>query len=123
MPTDQSPAVLDPDTHRQLVDIKDAATRLWPYVRYFGLCGADPKAVRAALDLGRCLGVEEMASAAVAETATHVRSTTIDEVAHWLSEHRFTGRKIRRSDMKRLTKELLQSKEPTHEHRPTASRP
>lgn len=40
----------------RLKAVEDAANKLWPAVRFFGLCGAAPEYISAMVELGRALG-------------------------------------------------------------------
>lgn len=86
--------------------LRDACERLWPYVRVFGLCGADPPATLAVLDLGNALG---KGSVDTRELLGGVRQETLEAVTQWLAQHRFAGRHIRRSALERWLKELREA--------------
>ena len=50
----------------ELDEFKAVCRQLWPYVRFFGLCGADPVAVQAVMRMGHLIG-EGPVTAAQAE--------------------------------------------------------
>jgi len=103
--------------HQQL---ESAARRLWPYVRYFGLCGADPEATQAVVDMGKALGeikasgdlpltgVSLVAASTVIEAAEKTGERVAVDCAKWLENHRFCGRKVKRSDWAVLVEEFRQ---------------
>lgn len=41
----------------ELDELRDACRRIWPYIRFFGLCGGDSEAIRAMIDIGRAIGI------------------------------------------------------------------
>jgi hypothetical protein len=91
---------------------RDVGQRLWPHVRHFGLCGADPAAVQAMVDLATCLGRPASDGAAELAGAVFVaRQETIRQCSQWLLAHRYNGRKVRRSDMEQLAKDLQREAE------------
>lgn len=85
------------DADRMALLLFDASRRIWPFVRYWGLCGADPEAVRAMLDLGRALGEIKEGDGpgavsgqafddAAGEAASEERLAVAVEAANWVRE-------------------------------------
>lgn len=65
---------LGDDADRRAELLLSAARAIWPYVRFWGLCGASPDAIQAMLDLAAALGEEAIgvtseAAAGIAEQA------------------------------------------------------
>ncbi len=73
-PTTGQPTATDP-----LARWRDVGRRLWPFVRYFGLCGADPAATEAVRDLGELLGIDGPAGPLAREQAGQVREQAIHD--------------------------------------------
>ena len=85
--------------------LAEVCNRLWPYVRIFGLCGADLNAVQAVQDLGVLLNKVPASAASLSEQAGR---EAIHQITTWLRDHRFTGRHIKRSAMDTLLRELTE---------------
>ncbi len=83
--------------------LADACNRLWPYIQHFGLCGADPAATLAVQDIGVILGKAEETAR---EAYQAVQADTARRITHWLCNHRYVGRHIRRSAFEKLLSEL-----------------
>jgi len=97
------------DRDDELQAWRDVGQRLWPYVRYFGLCGADTEATQAVADLALCLGLDEGREIAKsAQQAAQAPGGVAKQCAQWLMDHRFYGRKVRKSDMERLAREMME---------------
>ncbi len=87
--------VSDPDTadtirrlafqRDRLVAFSGVAERLWPYVRYFAMAGANPDAISAVVALGKLLGKPTDADSDTALAAAEfVRGETVKSVTDWL---------------------------------------
>jgi len=108
-PTDEG------DLQGELLAWRDVGQRLWPYVRFFGLCGADPEAIKAVADLAKCLGFVERGDgngsaaanpAAISEAIAKAERRKAVECANWLRNHRFNGPRVQRSVMEKLAMEM-----------------
>jgi hypothetical protein len=97
---------------QRLRDLESVCQRLWPFVRHFGLCGADPRAVEAVADMARLLGHGEQSLALAENSAAQARLLAINECIQWLEAHRFMGRKILRADAATLIQEMRQLRVP-----------
>jgi hypothetical protein len=99
---------LSPDEQDELQSL---CRRLWRYVRYFGLCGADPEAVEAVVRMGELLGMVAGPSPTVTletvDAAAHLaRREALDQAKSWLENHRFMGRQILKQHAAALVEEF-----------------
>lgn len=85
-------------------------SRLWPYIRFWGLCGAAPEAIGLMVELGRLIGEVQderestpnvvaapISPAALAAAQESTRKAVIEHVASWFENSHFR-RKMVRSD-------------------------
>lgn len=87
--------VSDPDTadvirrlafqHDRLKEFQAVGEKLWPFVRYFALGGANPDAIDAVVELAKLLGKPADGENALA-AAKYVRQEATKQVADWLDE-------------------------------------
>lgn len=70
---------------------RDCGHRLYPYVRYFGLFGADLPAIEAVADLARLLG-EDTQSAVSQRAASDAAANTVEFIANWMIESNWIKR-------------------------------
>jgi hypothetical protein len=73
---------------RQLLDeFRQHCKTLWPAIRFFGLCGADPHYVCAAMEIGRLLGEihPESPQVNVEELARMQTKATIEDIANFVA--------------------------------------
>lgn len=69
--------------------------RLWPYVRYFGLCGADLEAVESVAELATLLGLTGPAGPLAQEAIEQTRQQAIEDALAAVRE-RLRGRILSR---------------------------
>jgi len=68
--------------------------RLWPYVKWFGLCGADPAAMEVVAELADYLGYSESSPQRAAEIASQVSAKTLKIVANYIDKHPMASRRM-----------------------------
>lgn len=69
----------------RLNQIESAAHRLWPAVRFFGLCGADPVYATAVAELGELLGKSSGPQVA-AEAIAKARAEMLPQIAELIRQ-------------------------------------
>jgi hypothetical protein len=70
---------------------RSCGRRLWPYIRYFGLFGADLPAIEAAADMARLLG-EDTQAAVSQRAAEDAAAQTIEHIATWIVDSNWIKR-------------------------------
>lgn len=88
---------------QRLEQWRDVGERLWPFVRFFALCGGDIRAIDAVSDLATLLGKTPETHLERADTSVAVKQT-IETVAEHFEKHWF--RKMLRRDAEAFLKEL-----------------
>lgn len=82
----------------RLAEFEEVGRQIWPYVRYFALCGACTDAIDAVVRLGRLLGEPVDESERAVAAADNATETTVHELARWLETspqvHAKTGKRI-----------------------------
>lgn len=99
MDENTSPELLE----KQLEQWRDVGNRLWPFVRFFALCGGDIRAIEAVSDLAGLLGIKSESHLERVDTANAVRDTVQAVREHF--ETRWF-RKMLRKDAESYLKEL-----------------
>ena len=79
-PTSGRPAATD-----ELARWRAVGRRLWPYVRYFGLCGADLEAVESVAELATLLGLNGPAGPLAQEAIEQTRQQAIEDALHGIT--------------------------------------
>lgn len=81
---------LNSENLKAIALMRRACAAVWPFVRYFGVCGASPQAVEAALEIGRIAGKidgqSNLSLEAASEDAARARVDAIHEIADLLEE-------------------------------------
>lgn len=93
-------AVLQPT---ELDKWRDVGERLWPFVRYFGLCGGCPASIQAMVDLAELLGVNPAAEIDQ-KTASQAGKQAIESVISHFEQKYY--RKMLRKDAEAYVQEL-----------------
>lgn len=76
-------APVDEIAAEKLGRLTEICERLWPAVRFFGLCGADPVYVAAVAELGEFLGKGGATAASATEIARKSRQEVVGQLAGW----------------------------------------
>ena len=82
-PTPNDAAAIHAGHSGRLADFERVCERLWPAVRFFGLCGASPEYVAAVAELGELLGKDGGSSQAIAAASAAAKRETIVAIAEW----------------------------------------
>lgn len=91
----------------RLEQFEQAAATLFPYVRYFGLCGADLAAVEAVARLAELLGQQQESTVSPQDIAQQARRQTLAEIAHRIeSREQPWGSGILGSSRREIVKQL-----------------
>lgn len=77
----------------ELARWRDTGDRLWPFVRYWGLCGASPEALDAMKTLADLLGEQVVGGMAAEDAAAHASNEAAGKLAVRISD-RFTQEKV-----------------------------
>ena len=75
----------------EVAKLETAVRQLWPAIRFFGVCGAAPQYVEAAISIGKLIGeIKEgeltNTSELVQQSASTARHQTIDGVLQFIAE-------------------------------------
>jgi hypothetical protein len=72
----------------RLLQLETACKTIWPAIRYFGVCGADPRYTVAAMEIGQLIGAipREQSGPQVdaVELAAMAKLEARDEIANWI---------------------------------------
>lgn len=98
---DIQPALVTEEEIRYMLAIvehqQQLLSDLWPFIRYFALCGACPEAINAVAATAEALGIDTPATDA-AVMAQRAAAAKADEIAGWLEngpKHRMIPRQYR----------------------------
>jgi hypothetical protein len=84
---------------QRLQQLEAAAVRIWPAIRFFGLCGAEPEYVQAAMEIGKLTGkIPQVAAMAIAgpEVITAARREGVQAAAEFIEQSTEIGSKTGR---------------------------
>jgi len=93
----------------RLADFERIGAQLWPFVKFFGLCGGDPRAIEAVADLGRLLGYVD-SEAMAGDISRAAFNQGVDAAAQFLASHRLVGRRFSREGTAKVVEEMEQLK-------------
>lgn len=105
----------DQDNFTQLAKWQNVGERIWPFVRFWGLCGASPEALDVMKDLAELLGEEviaqPIAEEMVSDAASQLTSQLVNKIIRRMEDDNLSRRVGPRvvEDLRQMMREEYES--------------